>query len=98
MQKVGNQWRLLPIDQSRRWDRSCCFLRRRQEENLQTLSKIEYIIERYENGNKREEGSYLNGKKRRFVDLLPNRWHGITFVRLTNPAGRIVRRLQKFKE
>ncbi|MBN37404.1 MAG: hypothetical protein CMI29_02970 [Opitutae bacterium] len=27
------------------------------------LSKMEFIIERYENGNKREEGSYLDGKK-----------------------------------
>ena len=54
--------------------------------NLQTLSKIEYIIERYENGNKREEGSYLNGKKEGL--WIYYRTDGTEFFRTTYESGR----------
>jgi len=55
-------------------------------ENAQSLSKIEYTIERYDNGNKREEGSYLNGKKEGL--WIYYRTDGTEFFRTTYESGR----------
>ena len=60
-------------------------------ENAQSLSKIEYTIERYDNGNKREEGSYLNGKKR-VCGSITEPMEPNSSGPLTKPAGRTARR------
>jgi antitoxin component YwqK of YwqJK toxin-antitoxin module len=55
-------------------------------ENAKTLSMMEFIIERYENGNKREEGSYVNGKKEGL--WIYYRTDGTEFFRTTYELGR----------
>jgi antitoxin component YwqK of YwqJK toxin-antitoxin module len=55
-------------------------------ENAQTLSRMEFIIERYDNGKKREEGSYLNGKKEGL--WIYYRTDGTEFFRTTYESGR----------
>ena len=62
------------------------FYDERHIENAKTLSRMEFIIERYENGKKREEGSYLNGKKEGV--WIYYRTDGTEFFRTTYKLGR----------
>lgn len=62
------------------------FYDERQTEDTKPLSMMEFIIERYENGRKREEGSYLDGKKEGL--WVYYRIDGTEFFRMTYKSGK----------
>jgi len=64
----------------------------RNAENPQSLSSMEFVVERYENGNKRGEGSYFNGKKEGL--WIYYRTDGTEFFRTSYESGEDLNRSQ----
>ena len=71
------------------------FYDERQTEDTKPLSRMEFIIERYENGKKREEGSYLDGKKEGL--WVYYRTDGSEFFRMTYKSGKEEQPISKDK-